>query len=150
MTKHKTETRWRTDAAFAPKAPGAYALLIALGATITLPHRFDQKLPRGRYVYLGSAMAGGGIQARVARHLLKTKTKHWHVDWLTTAASSVRYLGFPGGSECLLTTALLTAGFDVPIKGLGSSDCQSCPSHLLRVPTAIKRGDLATLLVTTR
>ena len=38
--------------------------------------------PAGKYIYTGSAMGPGGIQARLLRHQKIIKKKHWHIDFL--------------------------------------------------------------------
>lgn len=139
---------WRRHADHAPKAPGAYALLITLPRSTDLPPRFGGTLKKGRYIYLGSAHNAGGLKARIARHLLPTKKKHWHVDWLTTQASSIRFIAIEGADECDLADRLRAAGFQTPVSGFGSSDCQRCPSHLIGLPGGGRLGGIADLLVT--
>jgi Uri superfamily endonuclease len=121
-----------------PKLPGAYALLITLA-------KATAGFAPGRYAYLGSARGPGGIRARCARHLRKDKTPHWHVDRLTVAADVVA-LAIMNGGECNLTERLLAAGATVPVPGFGSSDCRSCPAHLVALPDALDEAKLAALL----
>lgn len=126
--------------AFHPKAtripaePGAYVVLIELAAplTITLPKRAPVELAPGRYLYCGSANGGGGMKARLARHLRRRKTVRWHVDQLTTKGRAVGAWVVPGGNECGLVALL--GDLPVPIPGFGSSDCRACRSHLLYWP----------------
>jgi hypothetical protein len=41
----------------------------------------------------------------------------------------------PGGRECDLLDRLLKApGAVVPVPGFGSSDCRTCPAHLVALP----------------
>ncbi|UTW58326.1 GIY-YIG nuclease family protein [Kordiimonas sp. SCSIO 12603] len=120
----------------APQEKGSYILLLTLQRSFELNHKTlgNHLLEKGRYIYAGSANGSGGIKARVTRHLSKDKKIHWHIDHLTTQAETVKCLCLPGGSECSLTSTLLTSeAFRVPIKGFGSSDCRECPSHLLEV-----------------
>lgn len=134
---------WMRDAASLPAEAGAYALWIELADVVPLPPRFGGALPGGTYVYLGSAAGPGGIRARCARHLASQKTVRWHVDWLTTRAGSMSVLPVPGGNECALVRILTGADAAVvPVPRFGSSDCRSCPAHLLR-PV---RDDAAALL----
>jgi Uri superfamily endonuclease len=91
-------------------------------------------LPAGDYAYCGSAYGPGGIGARVARHLRTVKPVRWHIDRLT-AASRIRAVGLlPGGGECDLVHQLLSRGAEIPLPGFGSSDCRTCPAHLLQLP----------------
>lgn len=111
---------------------GAYLLSIKLDAPLHGQLRGSPfTLTPGTYVYAGSANGPGGIAARVARHMRKDKKLHWHVDALTLAASEITALAFPGGSECALVKRLLGEGYAAPLPGFGSSDCQTCPAHLL-------------------
>lgn len=120
-----------------PPLPGAYLLAITLNHSLAGSaggnlYTFEP----GTYIYAGSANGPGGIAARVARHQRATKKAHWHVDWLTKAAGRVIALGFPGGNECALVQELLISGYEIPVPGFGSSDCRSCPAHLLRLNKA--------------
>lgn len=120
-----------------PATAGAYALVIELGR----PHRLaiatlaPATLAAGLYLYLGSARGPGGIRARVGRHLRVEKPKHWHVDHLTARGRVTRVIAAPGGSECALASrAREFRSVAVPVAGFGSSDCRTCPAHLLRLP----------------
>ncbi len=117
-----------------PAVPGAYLLLVRLATPLaltigTLPPAI---LLPGWYLYAGSARGPGGIRARVARHLRRDKRVNWHVDRLTGAAAEIRACAAPGAAECDLVAALLARpGVEAPVAGFGSSDCRTCPSHLL-------------------
>lgn len=145
------EGAWTSVASDLPRNGGAYALWLSLPHGAPLPPRFAAfgDLPSGDYLYLGSAYGGGGIAARCRRHLLPEKKRRWHVDWLTTApAAKVRVWAFVQGRECALVAALLAAGATVPVPKLGSSDCPTCPSHLLTLPAVWpweERGERAIL-----
>jgi sugar fermentation stimulation protein A len=96
---------------------------------------------KGWYVYAGSAMKN--LSSRISRHLRKThKKKHWHIDYLTPHAQSIK--GFPIMSyrnlECDLAGDLISIG-GKPVPLFGSSDCKAkgkskkaCPSHLVFFP----------------
>lgn len=117
-----------------PTRRGAYLLAIVLDRTLAGELRGKPyTLPPGTYLYAGSANGPGGIAARVARHLRRDKKPHWHVDALTVAASGITALAFPDGNECALVERLLDEGCEAPLPGFGSSDCRSCPAHLLRL-----------------
>jgi Uri superfamily endonuclease len=117
-------------------APGAYILFIELPETLALRETSlgSQTLAPGRYAYCGSAYGPGGLGARLRRHLKREKALRWHVDHLT-AAGRIFALGLaPGGRECALFEDLSRhPGVEVPLAGFGSSDCESCPAHLLQL-----------------
>jgi Uri superfamily endonuclease len=117
-----------------PHEPGAYVLLIHLSDSlpVKLGPRPEVNLDPGHYLYCGSAHGAGGIKARVGRHMQKDKAIRWHVDRLTTKGTVVGAWVFPSGDECELVAML--AGMPVPIPGFGSSDCETCASHLLAWP----------------
>ncbi|GHV10607.1 hypothetical protein FACS189491_00420 [Spirochaetia bacterium] len=88
----------------------------------------------GWYVYAGSARKN--LAKRINRHLRKIrKQKHWHIDYLTPFAKTIK--GLPIMSyrnlECDLAAELKTLGGKA-IPGFGSSDCHckghKCPGHL--------------------
>ena len=120
-------------AADLPQETGAYALyyLLAAPLALTITRLNDPVLQPGCYVYAGNARGSGGIRARVARHLRREKTLHWHIDYLSTEASCVRVDAFLGGNECSVIRELLQNGASTPVPGFGSSDCRICPAHLV-------------------
>ena len=101
-----------------------------------LTARLHGRLEPGGYLYCGSAKGPGGLKARIARHLRTDKKPHWHVDRLTAAALKVTAWAYVGGDECALVRAL--APLPHPIPGFGSSDCPTCPSHLLAWPEGVE------------
>ncbi len=89
-----------------------------------------RRLPAGRYVYTGSARRN--LEARLRRHLARTKTLHWHIDYLL-AHPGVRVTGVRRHRrpECAVNQAV---GGEVVVPGFGASDCRArCGSHLKRV-----------------
>jgi Uri superfamily endonuclease len=64
--------------------PGTYALVLrSLKSTSTqIGRRGGLRIVPGYYIYVGSAFGPGGVQARITRHCRKTKSKHWHIDYL--------------------------------------------------------------------
>jgi len=124
-----------------PAAPGAHVLLIRLDRPLarTIGRLGPVCLAAGLYGYCGSARGPGGIRARVRRHLRREKAIRWHVDHLTGAAAGIRAIAKPGGDECALARRLLALDrVAVPVAGFGSSDCRSCPAHLLRLPAGLE------------
>jgi Uri superfamily endonuclease len=125
--------------------PGAYLLAIDLAGELPLDIAAlgpGASLAPGRYVYCGSAYGPGGMRARVARHLRQDKTPRWHVDRLTLTGRVVETGALAGGSECDLCAGLRALpGVRVPLLGFGSSDCRTCPAHLLAVPADFAVGE---------
>ncbi len=120
-----------------PSEPGAYLLLIELAAPLALaiPRLGAATLAPGRYAYGGSAYGPGGLRARIGRHLRADKTPHSHVDHLTAAGQVVAICAVLGARECDLVRDLLEVpGASVPVPGFGSSDCRTCPAHLVALP----------------
>jgi Uri superfamily endonuclease len=131
---------------------GAYQLLLRLrrGQTVPVGERLGpRRFPAGWYVYTGSAMGSGGIEARVRRHLDRAKTtRHWHIDYLTTHPefAVVEVIRRPSRSrqECRINQATARLpGAAVPVPGFGNSDrgtargctCAAHLVHLRRRPT---------------
>ena len=117
-----------------PDAAGAYLLALRLERPVDVAFRASccGRLSPGLYIYAGSARGGGGIRARLRRHLAPDKKLHWHIDQLTVRAAELAGLAVVGGEECALIDKLLaTSRFDVPLPGFGSSDCRRCASHLM-------------------
>ena len=133
------------DAVFAvdpdtlPATQGAYLLILELArplrlriATLGRP-----ELPPGRYCYAGSARGPGGLGARVRRHARPAGPIHWHVDHLARAATRAGFWAVPGVTECALAEIVREIpGARIPVPGFGSSDCRSCPAHLIALDRA--------------
>ena len=87
---------------------------------------------KGYYLYAGSALGPGGLQARLAHHMRRAPKPHWHIDYLRTVVS-LRQIWFCYGRERRehdWADALeRELGCAVPYAGFGSSDC-GCKSHL--------------------
>jgi Uri superfamily endonuclease len=116
---------------------GCYTLVIVLpkSKSIRVGKLGRAFFPAGVYFYTGSAM--NGLRARLARHLRKSKKRHWHIDYLlgapgarvqevVTRASSNR-------EECGHNQRIARLpGAKIILPGFGSSDCRAgCPSHLI-------------------
>ena len=126
-----------------PAEPGAYLLLIELAVPLALdiPCLGESTLAPGRYAYCGSAYGPGGLRARIGRHLRRDKTLRWHVDRLTAAGRVTGVRAVPAGRECALVRELLASpGVSVPVPGFGSSDCRTCPAHLVMLPAGFEPG----------
>ncbi len=119
-----------------PIVGGAYALVICRERPSPVLNRppLVAALPPGTYVYTGSARGPGGIRARVRRHFHQDKAIRWHVDYLTVGADRLLAWPLPGGKECsIVETLCQLPGITIPSPGFGSSDCRTCPAHLLAV-----------------
>jgi len=118
----------------APAGKGAYVLALRLDEPVGLAiGGHTAIIEPGAYVYSGSAYGPGGIRARLSRHLRRDKKLHWHVDRLTLAASAIEALALEAGSECAIVETLSRSAAFIPaLAGFGSSDCRTCPTHLLR------------------
>jgi Uri superfamily endonuclease len=100
---------------------------LAAAATVTVGRFGTFVFPAGTYCYTGSARRN--FEARLQRHLARTKRLRWHIDYLLAAPGvtivEVRRSSVP---ECELNQA--TVG-DTPVAGFGASDCRAgCRSHL--------------------
>jgi histidyl-tRNA synthetase len=123
-----------------PSLPGAYVLEFRLRRHVVVRAGAlgELTIGPGRVRYYGSARGPGGLRARIARHLdPKSRRDRWHVDGLSRVVGIERVLVELEGNECeLVRRDLATGRWQVAAEGFGSSDCRSCPSHLLmRVPS---------------
>jgi Uri superfamily endonuclease len=109
-------------------AHGTYALLmycehagrVRVGRLGWLP------LQRGYYVYVGSALGPGGLEARLGHHRRIARRPHWHIDYLRRRCKLVEV--YSQASEQRLEcewAQVLGEG----VAGFGASDCR-CESHL--------------------
>jgi Uri superfamily endonuclease len=123
--------------------PGTYVLILNLPhsvADICIGRLGQFHFPAGWYAYAGSACGSGGLAARLARHLRRTKPLHWHIDYFRAHAHPVEIWYATGTQrrECAWAqtlSGLLSAS--VPVRRFGASDCR-CPAHLVHfaVPPA--------------
>lgn len=93
--------------------------------------------PPGDYVYVGSALGPGGLQARLNRHLRGDGRPHWHIDWLRAVSDIIGCWYQIDGLrlECSWSQVLAAEpGAGIPLPGFGASDCRSisgkCAAHL--------------------
>jgi Uri superfamily endonuclease len=130
--------------------PGSYALvLVNVGSrTVCIGALGRLDLRPGFYIYVGSALGPGGLQARIRRHLDPAPPLHWHIDYLKRAARIVEIwsLADPVRREHAWASALASLpNASIPMPGFGSSDCD-CPAHLFHFPTAPKLAAFARAL----
>ena len=115
------------------KNSGIYLLEIILNnkKKINIGALGEYNFSAGYYYYIGSAQKN--LQSRINRHLKDNKKLHWHIDYLLNYAQIINYYTILADKnyECKLFQCLNKKEiFQVPVKGLGASDC-SCRSHLL-------------------
>jgi Uri superfamily endonuclease len=118
---------------------GVYVLLLGLSAEMTtkVGRLGVIRFPAGTYLYIGSAMGPGGLEARLARHCQKQKKRHWHIDYLRESATveAVWWHATDERLECRWAGAGLSLpGASVPAPRFGASDC-TCPAHLVHLPS---------------
>lgn len=116
---------------------GTYTLVLYLEhpATITVGKLGKLTFPAGYYIYIGSALGPGGLEARLARHGRRGKKLRWHIDYLLELAQLVEVWSSTATDklECRWAQAAQKLpGSEIPAPGFGSSDC-SCPSHLFHL-----------------
>ena len=116
---------------------GTYALVLRLErqAEIAIGKLGTFTFPAGYYLYVGSALGPGGLEARLAHHRRRDKKLRWHIDYLLEHAQLVEVWSAASTDklECLWAQAARElAGGEIPVPGFGSSDCR-CPSHLIRL-----------------
>lgn len=116
-------------------APGTYAIVFecARDDTRAIGQLGRFKIPEGFYVYVGSALGPGGVDARVRRHCRASKRLRWHVDYLSRSmpVPEVWYTYDSERREHHWTETMIDLGYVPYIEGFGSSDCR-CYSHLFR------------------
>jgi Uri superfamily endonuclease len=92
----------------------------------------------GFYVYLGSAFGPGGVRARVQRHRVRARCRHWHVDYLRSV-TRLAQVWFSYDQErrehAWADVVGKTMQGTAPLAGFGASDC-SCGTHLYYFPVA--------------
>ncbi len=85
------------------------------------------EFPAGEYIYTGSAKRN--MEARIQRHLSKSKKLKWHIDYLLANpnAQVVEIKRF-SDSECSINQK---SEGEILIPRFGASDCKNrCGSHL--------------------
>ena len=123
-----------------PNAKGCYGLQLnlAFSQTLQIGRLGKFEFSPGDYVYLGSALGPGGLQARLGRHIRGDGRLHWHIDWLRSKALVTGFYFIRSASrlECAWSQALINhPSARVPAHGFGASDCRDaknpCPAHLV-------------------
>jgi len=119
-----------------PSLPGTYVLVLHVERDLCIPvaRKGLQRFVAGDYLYVGSAHGPGGLAARIGRHLRRSKSMHWHIDYLLQVASivSVWYAVSSQRLECRWAEFLRSHALIEPWDAFGASDC-SCATHLFHV-----------------
>lgn len=136
-----------------PATPGSYLLVLelALPRRIRLGALGTYRFMPGFYAYVGSAFGPGGLAARLAHHLRRTRTPHWHIDYLRRHAEP-REIWLIEGARCehrWATAAAAMPSARIPGARFGASDC-GCPAHLFHFADLPRPGQLRRSLETTR
>jgi endonuclease-3 len=136
---------------------GVYALILFLPKEVTVKvgRLGTQKLPRGYYTYVGSALgkSSSNLKHRITRHLKKEKQRFWHIDYLlqdeNVSIEAVVAAETKKDMECNLNSHMKkTKKAKVPVSGFGASDCRKgCKSHLLYFPETENQDRLVQKLV---
>lgn len=125
-------------AAALPTSGGTYALVWR--ARCTVEQRVGAlgacRFEPGYYVYVGSAHGGGGLRARVARHLRHDKPCRWHMDYLRPQlqALAVWWQASERRLEDNWVEAMPAIGLQAAQRGFGASDSRHA-SHLFFSPS---------------
>lgn len=121
--------------------PGVYALIlyVAEPVAIDVGRLGSYLIAPGWYAYIGSAHGGGGLSARIGRHMRTEKKPHWHIDYLLPKVA-LREVWFaqalPATEHKWVASISSLSGASAPIPGFGSSDCKAgCDSHLVKLPS---------------
>lgn len=114
--------------------PGTYVVVLKSEQvkTVQIGRLAQLVVRRGYYVYVGSALGPGGVNARLRHHYKVSEKPHWHLDYLRAETEFyAAYAGFsPERKECEWAAMLaLGEGVTEPMDGFGASDC-SCRTHL--------------------
>jgi len=120
---------------------GVYTLVIFLKKKLTIDvgKLGTFSFPSGYYLYTGSALgpSPNSLHRRIYRHLLKSKNRRWHIDYLTSNENvlikAVVAAETSGRFECIINQMLREKmNGEILVDGFGASDCnQKCRSHLL-------------------
>jgi Uri superfamily endonuclease len=114
--------------------PGTYVLVMrsVASAPIEIGRLGGLQLRPGTYIYIGSALGQGGVAARVAHHLRRSRHPHWHIDYLRASVEGINVYFCLGSQHLEHEWAQRIAalrGASIPLRRFGASDCD-CESHL--------------------
>ena len=135
-----------------PPSRGSYMLhhYFSLSQLLVIGRLGSYCLPAGHYFYVGSARGGGGLRARVGRHLRGDGAQHWHIDYVRAVAEvrEVFYTVTDRAIECKWSQALARLPHArIPVPYFGASDCRSgCRAHLIAFPRNVANNQLQPVL----
>lgn len=116
-----------------PHSGGTYVLVFkaAQQCKVRIGALGTGDFPAGYYVYVGSAHGGGGLRARVGRHLAYDKPLRWHMDYLRPElqAHAVWWQACPTRLEDAWVEHMPALGVSSSMHGFGASDSRH-GSHL--------------------
>ncbi|MEW6743860.1 MAG: GIY-YIG nuclease family protein [Planctomycetota bacterium] len=117
-----------------PSAGGTYVLVLELrrARRLAVGGLGSVRFGKGYYLYVGSALGGGGLRARLQHHLAITVHPRWHIDYLRRFARPLEAWISCGGrsSEAEWVEALEgSPPVQAVAPGFGASDSR-CASHL--------------------
>jgi len=137
----------RARLASLPATPGSYLLVLEAvqARRVRVGALGHLALAPGFYVYAGSAFGPGGLAARLAHHLRRSRSPRWHIDYLRRCAEPCEiWVVERARREHAWARALAALPSAVlPCARFGASDCR-CPAHLVRFarrpgPTWLRR-----------
>jgi Uri superfamily endonuclease len=119
-----------------PSEPGTYILILEALSRRRVPVGVlgTLDLDPGFYAYVGSALGSGGLRGRLARHRRRSRSPHWHIDYIRrhTALREIWFLVGMSRREHLWAEIFArSSGVVIPFAGFGASDC-GCRAHLFR------------------
>ncbi len=122
-----------------PDRRGIYALVLEVlrNLELAIGSLGSVRIESGMYCYIGSARGFGGLRARIAHHLRRSKPRlWWHIDYLTTQ-HEVRILHIIYAvtnqdlESCFAKTVNETRCWNPAIPRFGSTDRRDY-THLFR------------------
>ena len=119
-----------------PTSAGTYVLILEALATrrVQVGALGTLDLKPGFYAYVGSARGSGGLSGRLSHHRRRSRSPHWHIDYLRRACELREVWLGRGAAEWEHRWAeILGSGSSssIPLARFGASDCR-CRSHLYR------------------
>jgi len=119
-----------------PAAPGTYILILRASTRghVRVGALGMLEIEPGFYAYVGSARGPGGLAARLGHHQRRTRSPHWHIDYLRrrTSLHEVWMAQGVADREHRWAQALASDRLTIlPLPRFGASDCR-CRSHLFR------------------
>ncbi len=101
---------------------------------------------KGFYAYIGTMFGPGALDARIRRHMRKTKAKHWHIDYILEQTQRVAVYVLTGKDfdSKLSREAVKCYSY---VAGFGCGDKRGDRSHLIYLKSKTEVGKFARFLV---